>query len=209
MIKLLHVDDHAIVRQGLKQILAETTGIVVAGEASTGKEALELLKKGKWDMVVLDMVLPDQSGLEILAQIKELYPDIAVLVMSIHDEVQYAVRVLRTGASGYLTKESAPDQLITAIRKVADGEKYVSPSIAQKFVFEMGTNTDKPRHEALSKREFQVMCLIGSGKSLREIAEELGLSAKTVSVHRDRILKKMKMKHNAELIRYALESQLV
>jgi len=209
MIKILHADDHAIVRQGLKQVLADTPGISVTGEASTAKETLELLKKGKWDLLILDIVLPDQTGVELLGQVRELYPDLPVLVMSIHDEVQYAVRVLRAGACGYLTKDSAPDQLITAIQKVAEGEKYVSPSIAQRFVFEMGTDADKPRHEVLSKREFQVMCLIGSGKSLREIAEELGLSAKTVSVHRDRILKKMKMKHNAELIRYTLQSQLV
>lgn len=209
MIRILHADDHAIVRQGLKKILADTPSMNVAGEASSAHETLEMLKKGKWDILILDIVLPDRSGVELLGEVKELYPKLPVLVMSIHDEVQYAVRVLRAGASGYLTKDSAPDQLITAIQKVAQGEKYVSPSIAQRFVFEMGTDADKPRHEVLSKREFQVMCLIGSGKSLREIAEELGLSAKTVSVHRDRILKKMKMKHNAELIRYTLQSQLV
>ena len=209
MTKILVVDDHAIVRQGLKQILADTPDLVVAGEASTGQEALEKVRTGQWDVVVLDISLPDRSGLTVLEQLKTQYPDLPVLVLSMHAEEQYAVRVMKAGAAGYLPKESAPDQLVSAIHKVARGGKYVSPTLMEKFVSDLGTDPKKPRHEILSAREFQVLCMIAGGKSLTEIAEDLGVSVKTISTHRTRMLKKMGLKTNADLIHYAIRTGLV
>ena len=209
MTKILVVDDHAIVRQGLKQILADTPDLVVAGEASTGQEALEKVRTGQWDVVVLDISLPDRSGLTVLEQLKTQYPDLPVLVLSMHAEEQYAVRVMKAGAAGYLPKESAPDQLVSAIHKVARGGKYVSPTLMEKFVSDLGTDPKKPRHEILSAREFQVLCMIAGGKSLTEIAEDLGVSVKTISTHRTRMLKKMELKTNADLIHYAIRTGLV
>lgn len=209
MIKILIVDDHAIVRQGLKQILADIPDLVVAGGASNGQEALEMVRAGHWDVVVLDISLPGPNGLIVLRQLKSRYPRLPVLVLSMHAEEQYAVRALKAGAAGYLTKESAPEQLITAIRKVASGGKYVSPALMEKFVSEVGTTLKKPRHETLSDREFQVLCMIGAGKTLTEIAQDLRLSVKTVGTHRTRILKKMQLKNNAVLIHYALRTGLV
>lgn len=209
MIKILIIDDHAIVRQGLKQILADIPDLVVADGASNGQEALEMVRAGHWDVVVLDISLPGPNGLVVLRQLKSRYPRLPVLVFSMHAEEQYAVRVLKAGAAGYLPKESAPEQLITAIRKVASGGKYVSPALMEKFVSEVGTPLKKPRHETLSDREFQVLCMIGAGKTLTEIAQDLRLSVKTVSTHRTRILKKMQLKNNAVLIHYALRTGLV
>jgi two-component system, NarL family, invasion response regulator UvrY len=209
LIKILIADDHSIVREGLKQILAETPDLVVAGEASTAHEVMQMLQENLWDMIVLDISLPDISGMEVLRQIKEQNPNLPVLILSMHAEEQYAVRALRAGASGYLTKESASDQLIHAIKKVAQGGKYVSPSLAEKLAFELGTSNQKPMHESLSNREFQVLCMIASGKTITEISQELYLSVKTVSTHRTRILQKMGMKNNAELIRYAINNNLV
>ena len=209
MTRILVVDDHAIVRQGLKQILADTPDLVVAGEASTGQEALEKVRTGQWDVVVLDISLPDRSGLTVLEQLKTQYPDLPVLVLSMHAEEQYAVRVMKAGAAGYLPKESAPDQLVSAIHKVARGGKYVSPTLMEKFVSDLGTDPKKPRHEILSAREFQVLCMIAGGKSLTEIAEDLGVSVKTISTHRTRMLKKMELKTNADLIHYAIRTGLV
>jgi DNA-binding NarL/FixJ family response regulator len=209
MTKILVVDDHAIVRQGLKQILADTPDLVVAGEASTGQEALEKVRTGQWDVVVLDISLPDRSGLTVLEQLKTQYPDLPVLVLSMHAEEQYAVRVMKAGAAGYLPKESAPDQLVSAIHKVARGGKYVSPTLMEKFVSDLGADPEKPRHEILSAREFQVLCMIAGGKSLTEIAEDLGVSVKTISTHRTRMLKKMGLKTNADLIHYAIRTGLV
>lgn len=209
MIRILICDDHTIVRKGLKQILSEDPNLSVTGEAASGQECIETLKKGGWDVLVLDISLPDRSGLDVLKQVKTQYPKLPVLMLSMHAEEQYAVRVLRAGASGYLTKEAAPDQLITAIRKISKGGRYVSPTFAEVLAFDLGGDPQKPLHETLSDREFQVMCLLASGKPVKEIAAKLFVSVKTVSTHRARILDKMRMKNNADLILYAVRNRLV
>jgi two-component system, NarL family, invasion response regulator UvrY len=209
MIKVLVADDHAVVREGLKQILADTSDIELAGEAATGSEALDKVRNEDWDVVVLDISLPDRNGLDVLKQIKSGRPELPVLVLTMHGEEQYAVRVLRAGAAGYLTKETAPEQLVEAIRKVARGGKYVSPSLAEDLAFHLLSRSQKPLHETLSDREFQVLCMIASGKKAKDIAEELCLSIKTISTHRARILQKMRMKSNAELIHYSIRNRLV
>lgn len=209
MYKILIADDHAVVRKGLKQILTETTDMVAAGEASTGQGVLDMLSENEYDVVILDISMPGRSGLDIMKDLKNRKSSIPVLVLSIHPEEQYAVRALKAGASGYLTKESAPDELVVAIRKVAQGGKYVTTSLAEKLAFDLGKANEKPLHEALSDREFQVMCMIGSGKTVKEIAEELYLSIKTISTYRSRILEKTKMKNNAEITRYAIKNGLV
>jgi DNA-binding NarL/FixJ family response regulator len=187
MIKILIADDHAIVRRGLKQILEDTPTIVVADEAGTGKEVLEKISEKEYDVVVLDISLPDKSGLDILKQLKSQKPKLPVLILSIYPEEQYAERVLKAGASGYLTKESAPEELITAIKKVSAGGKYITASLAEKLAFNLDIKTDIPLYETLSDREFQVMCLISSGKTQKEIGAELTLSIKTISTYRYRI----------------------
>ena len=209
MIRILIADDHAIVREGLKQIVTEISDLVVADEASTGHEVLNKALKNDYDVVVLDITMPGINGLDVLKQIKAQKPKLPILVLSVHPEEQYAVRVLRAGASGYLTKESAPDELIAAIRKVSVGKKYVSPSLAEKLVFELEIDHEKPLHETLSDREYQVMCMIASGKTAKDIAEELFLSVKTISTYRTRILEKMNMKSNIELTRYAIKHGLI
>lgn len=209
MIKIFIADDHAIVREGLKQIVAETTDMAVTDEADTGHEVLEKVSENDYDVLVLDITMPGLNGLDALKQLRTQRPDLPVLVLSIHPEEQYAVRVLRAGASGYLTKESAPDELISAIRKVSMGGKYVTPSLAEKLASDLVADGKKPLHETLSDREYQVLCMIASGKTVTEIAEELFLSEKTISTYRSRILEKMKMKTNAELIHYAIKHGLV
>lgn len=209
MYKILIADDHAVVRKGLKQILTETLDMVAAGEASTGQGVLDMLRENEYDVVILDISMPGRSGLDIMKDLKNKKSSIPVLVLSIHPEEQYAVRALKAGASGYLTKESAPDELVVAIRKVAQGGKYVTTSLAEKLAFDLGKANEKPLHETLSDREFQVMCMIGSGKTVKEIAEELCLSIKTISTYRSRILEKTKMKNNAEITRYAIKNGLV
>jgi len=210
MIKILVADDHAIVREGLKQILADIPDIVVADEASSGQEVLKKASEHDYDLVLLDITMPDISGLDILKELKSKRPEFHILVLSIHPEEQYAVRALRAGASGYLTKESAPDELITAIRKTSLGGKYISSSLAEKLAFDLETGgAEKPLHQALSDREYQVMCMIASGKTVKEIAEELLLSIKTISTYRSRVLQKMQLKNNAELTRYAILNRLV
>ena len=208
MIKILIADDHPVVRRGLKQIVAEEPNMVVAGEAQNAKEVLELIRKQDWDVVMLDITMPDRSGLEVLKQLKKEYPKLPVLVLSVHSEEQYAVRVLKSGAAGYMTKESAPEELVRAIRKVVAGGKYVSSSLAERLAFDLESE-EEPLHETLSNREFQVMCMIASGKTVKEIADRLFLSVKTASTYRTRILRKMKMKTNAELIYYAIKNRLV
>jgi len=208
-IRLLIGDDHAVVRKGMKQILAETRDIVVADEAGNGREVLEKVQKDDFDMVLLDISMPGRDGLEVLKELKSLRPKLPVLMLSMYPEEQYAVRSLRSGASGYLTKDSAPDELISAIRKVSSGGKYVSASLAEKLAHKLGADVEKPLHEALSDREYQVMCMIASGKTVKEIGEELSLSVKTVSTYRSRILNKMRLKGNAELTRYAIDNKLV
>lgn len=208
MIKILIVDDHPIVRRGLKQIVAEESDMIVAGEAQNAKEVLELIHKQKWDVVVLDITMPDRNGLEVLKQFKKERPKLPVLVLSIHSEEQYAVRVLKSGGAGFMNKEAAPEELVKAIRKVVAGGKYVSPPLAEKLAFDL-EGREKPLHENLSNREFQVMCMIASGMTVKEIAKKLFLSVKTVSTYRARILKKMKMKTNAEFTYYAVKNSLV
>lgn len=209
MLRIIIADDHPIVRQGLKQIVAETSDMVVAGEASNGKEVLNKVGENDYDVVLLDISMPGESGMDILGELKKLKPGLPVLVLSIHPEEQYAVRMLRAGASGYLTKDKAPRELIEAIRKVSLGRKYVSSSLAERFALHLEIGTEKPLHETLSNREYQVMCMIALGKMVRDIAQELSLSVKTISTYRLRVLKKMKMESSAELIRYAIQNQLV
>jgi two-component system invasion response regulator UvrY len=209
MIKVLIADDHPIVRQGLRQILAGIPDMAVAGEAVNAQETLDQVRAGGWDVLVLDITMPDRSGFDILKELKHEQPDLPVLVLSIHAEEQFAVRLLKAGASGYLTKENAPDELVKAIRKVVDGGKYISQNLAESLAFSLDVTSDRPRHETLSDREFQVMQLMASGKTLTEIAEELSLSPKTVSTYRTRLLEKMNLKTNAEIVRYAIENGLV
>ena len=209
MLRILIADDHAIVRQGLKQIVTETRDMSVAGEASNGQELLNKIKEGEYDVVVLDITMPVRNGMDVLRQLRSEKPRLPVLMLSIHPEEQYALRALRAGASGYLTKESAPDELVVAIRKVSSGGKYVSASLAEKLAFELEVGREQALHETLSDREYQVLCMIASGKTIMEIAQELSLSEKTISTYRSRILEKMKMKNNAELTHYAIKNQLV
>jgi two-component system invasion response regulator UvrY len=209
MIRVLIADDHAVVRQGLKQILGDTPEMLVAGEATNGQEVLDRVRAETWDVVVLDISMPDRSGLDILKQLRSERPKLPVLVLSMHSEDQYAVRVLKAGASGYLTKDSAPDELVKAIRKVVSGGRYVSAFLAEKLAFEIGTDSNRLPHETLSDREFQVLRGIAAGKSVTEIAAELYLSPKTVSTYRARLLQKMNLTTNAELIHYAIQNHLI
>lgn len=209
MTKILVADDHAVVRKGLVQIISEAMDLEVAAEASNGSEVIDLMRADEFDVVVLDINMPDKGGFETLQQLSAEFPDVPVLVLSMYSEEQYAVRVLRAGASGYLTKESAPDQLVTAIRRVASGNRYVSPAAADVLVKLLDGDPDKLPHEILSNREFQVLVQLAEGKSVTEISEALSLSVKTVSTYRSRVLDKMKMGSNAELARYALENDLI
>ncbi len=209
MIKILIADDHRIVREGLKQILAETNDMIVADEANNAQEVLKKIWDNDYDVLLLDISMPGRSGLDILKQLKGERPKLSVLVLSMYSEEQYALRALRAGASGYMTKESAPDELIEAIRKVSTGRKYISPSVAEKLAFSLESGDERPPQETLSDREFQVMCMIASGKTIKAIADELSLSVKTVSTYRARILEKMRMKNNAELTHYAIQNKLV
>ena len=209
MIKLLIADDHTVVREGLKQIVSDTSDIVVADEASNGQEVLDKVWKNDYDVVLLDISMPGRSGLDVLEELKRKKPSLPVLVLSIYPEEQYAIRVLKSGASGYLTKGSAPNELIEAIQKVSSGGKYVTASLAEKLAVNLEIESELKPHETLSNREFQTLCLIGSGKTVKEIAEELSLSVKTISTYRERILEKMKMKTNSELTYYAIKNGLV
>ncbi|MCB0404038.1 MAG: response regulator transcription factor [Bdellovibrionales bacterium] len=208
MINIAVADDHAIVREGFKQILS-ASDIHVTGEAETGQGLLDLVSKHDYDMVVLDISLPDRSGLDVLKELKKTHPQLPVLVLTMHAEEQYALRVFKAGASGYLTKDSAPSLLVTAIEKVTSGGKYVSHSLAEKLVLDIGEHGARPLHETLSDREFQVLTNLASGKTAGQIATELGLSVKTVSTYRTRILEKMHLRNNAELIHYAIQNKLV
>jgi DNA-binding NarL/FixJ family response regulator len=209
MIKVVVVDDHAVVREGLKRIISENPGMAVTAEAGDGHEAMRIILSEPCDVVLLDITMPNKSGLDVLKQLHAQSPRLPVLVLSMHAEDQYAVRVLRAGAAGYLTKESAPAKLVQAIRKVVRGGKYVSPTLAERLVYDLGTDTSKAPHEILSDREYQVLCMIASGKTVTQIGEELGLSVKTVSTYRVRMLEKLNMKNNAELTRYAIKEGLV
>jgi two-component system invasion response regulator UvrY len=209
VIKILIADDHVIVREGLKQIVAETSDMVVAGEAADSQQTLDLALKQDWDIVLLDIAMPGRGGIDTLKQLKSDKPELPVLILSMYPEEQYALRALRAGASGYLTKESASDELIGAIRKVAQHGKYISNSLAEKLAVHIGAGTEKPSHELLSDREYQVMLMIASGKTVKGIAEELSLSVKTISTNRARALNKMGMKNNAEFMYYAMKKGLV
>jgi two-component system invasion response regulator UvrY len=209
MIKILIADDHAIVREGLKQILSDTGDLIVAGEATNGQEVLELIRHEEWDLIILDLAMPGRDGLYTLKEVKREKSKIPILVLSIYPEEQYAVRALKAGAAGYLTKESAPEELIAAIRKVSQGGKYISASLAEKLAFDLEVDTEKPLHERLSDREYQVMLKIASGKTVKEIADEMSFSIKTISTYRVRALSKMGLKNNAAFTYYALKNGLV
>jgi len=209
MIRVLIADDHAVVRQGLKQILGDTRDMLVAGEAVNGQEVLAKVRAEPWDVVVLDISMPDRSGLDILKQLRSERPRLPVLVLSMYSEDQYALRVLKAGGSGYLAKDSAPDELVKAIRKVVGGGRYVSAFLAERLAFEIGADPSKLPHETLSDREFQVLSRIAAGRSVTEIATELFLSVKTVSTYRARMLEKMNLGTNAELIQYAIQNHLI
>jgi len=209
MIRILMADDHAIVREGLKHIIAKTDDMTVSGEADSGQQLLDKVREQRFDVLLLDIGLPGRNGLEVLKQIKTDLPRLPVLVLTIYPEEQYALRVLRAGASGYLTKESAPERLVEAIRKVSAGGRYVSPSLAERLAVEAAGDISKPLHESLSDREYQVFCMIALGKTASEIADELSLSVKTISTHRARLLQKMQMKNNSELTHYAMQNHLV
>ncbi len=207
--RILITDDHAVVRQGLKQILAEEFTSAEFGEAATAQEAIERVWKENWDVVVLDITMPGRSGLEVLKEIKKSRPKLPVLMLSMHPEDQFAVRLLKIGASGYMTKESAPNELVGAVKKVISGGRYVSAALAEKMASYLSIDVQTPPHERLSDREFLVLRQIASGKTPTVIAKELGLSVKTISTYRMRILEKMSMTNNAELTHYAIQNQLV
>jgi len=206
--RILLADDHAVVRHGLKQILTDAFKRATYGEARNAQEALDLIWKQDWDVVVLDITMPGRSGLDVLREIKQSKPRLPVLVLSMHPENQFAVRVLKSGASGYMTKESAPDELVGAVKKVLAGGRYVSNALAENLAASLSVNQKAPQ-EKLSDREFQVLRLIASGKMITDIARELSLSVKTISTYRSRILEKMDMKNNAELMHYAIQHRLV
>jgi len=209
MIRILIADDHPIVRAGLRQIVLEAADMVVAAEASDGHEVLAKVREADFDVLLLDLTIPGLSGLDVLKQVKSEKPHLRVLILSVHPEDQYAVRVLRAGAWGYVTKASAPEQLIAAIRKVHDGRRYVSPVLAERLAEHLEPGATTMPHESLSDREYQVLCLLASGKTATEIADALALSVKTVSTYRSRILEKMGMRTNAELTHYAIQNRLV
>jgi two-component system, NarL family, invasion response regulator UvrY len=208
MIKILIADDHSIVREGLRQIVADVPDMEVIDTAADGEEALNKALKNDFNVIILDISMPIKTGLDVLKELKEKKPGVNVLMLSIHPEEHYALRVLKSGAQGYLTKESAPEELITAIRRVSQGRKYITLSLAEKLALDIENPQDKLPHEILSEREYKVMCMIGSGKSMKEIASELFLSIKTISTYRTRILKKMSLRNNSELIRYVINNTI-
>jgi two-component system, NarL family, invasion response regulator UvrY len=208
-IKILIADDHPIVRAGFKQVISDMPDMLVADEAANGQEVLNYIRKKDYDLVLLDISMPGRSGLEVLKDLKSEKPKLPVLILSIYPEEQYAIRALRAGASGYMTKASAPNELIAAIRKISEGGKYISASLAEKLAYYLDGDASKPPHETLSDREYQVLLMIASGKTVTAIADELCLSVKTISTYRTHILDKMKMKNNAEITLYAVQNKLV
>ena len=209
MIKILIADDHAIVREGLKQIVAEEKDMLVAGEAGNTNEMFELLKKEHFAIIILDISMPGRSGLEALKFLKKNYPQVPALILSMFSEEQYGLRALKAGAAGYLKKVSAPTELVSAIRKIVNGGKYINQSLAEKLADEYDSDRKERMHDKLSNREYQIMCLIASGKSTEEIAIDLSISINTVYTYRNRILEKMHLKSNVELTQYALQNNLI
>jgi len=209
MIKILIADDHAIVREGLKQIVGEESDMKVTGEASDANELTGLLQKEKYDIVILDISMPGRSGLEALKDLKIMHPELPVLILSMYGEDQYGLRAIKAGASGYLKKVSAPNELVSAIRKIVSGGKYINPSLAEKIASDYGKEYKTVLHSRLSDREYQIMCSIAQGKTAEEIAVELSISIHTVYTYRNRILEKMKLKSNVELTQYALQNKLI
>jgi DNA-binding NarL/FixJ family response regulator len=207
--RILLVDDHAVVRRGLRQILADGLPGATFGEASSAAEALDAVGRAEWDLVVLDISMPGRGGMDALKDIRGLRPRLPALVLSVHAEDQYALRAFRAGASGYLTKDSAPDQLVGAARKILEGGRYVTPAVAEQLAARLDADGGRPPHEQLSDRELQVLRMIGGGKSVKEIGGELHLSEKTVSTYRTRVLEKLQLRTSADLIRYALHNGLV
>jgi DNA-binding NarL/FixJ family response regulator len=211
-LRILIIDDHPIVRQGLKQTLADASEIGEIGEiseAATPQEAVDLVRRREWDVVILDIGLPGRGGLDVLKDIKQEAPKLPVLILSMHPEEQYAVRAIRAGAAGYLTKETAPEKLVDAVRKVVSGSRYISSELAESLATALTTDATRPLHATLSDREFAVLRLIASGKTVGDIADRLSLSVKTVSTYRARILEKMRLKNNAELMQYVLTNHLL
>ncbi|MBI5658687.1 MAG: response regulator transcription factor [Nitrosomonadales bacterium] len=209
MIEILVVDDHTLIRKGMKQILDDTGDMRVTGEAESGALAIRMAQENRYDVVLLDITMPDRNGIDVLRQLKFNQPHLPVLMLSMHPEEQYAVRSMKAGAAGYLSKQSAPTQLVTAIRQVASGKKYISSELAEQLADGLSQGYRELLHQTLSNREYQTLCLMASGKSLSEIAEAMSLSAKTVSVYRARLLEKMKLKNNAEAVRYAINNHLI
>ena len=209
MIKILVVDDHALIRKGLKQLLEDRSDMQVTGEAETGLQAINMIHKRHYDLVLLDIALPDKHGVDVLKQLKSERPDIKVIVLSMYPEDQYGVRVLKAGASGYINKQSAPEKLVGAIQQVISGKKYISDTIAEQLLSNLIGDSQELMHQSLSNREYQTLCLMASGKSLTEISEIMLLSPKTVSVYRARMLEKMNFKNNAEAVHYAIAHHLV
>lgn len=209
MKKILVIDDHAVVRQGVRYILQNEFQEIEFGEAGNVEEGLKKAVEQNWDLVILDIKLQGKSGFDLLIEMKYKYPQLPVFVLSMYPEEQYAIRMLKLGACGYMNKENAPEELARAVKRVLAGKKYVSPALAEKLVFNYISDNENPPHESLSNREFQVMLMIASGKSVTEISEKLHLNVKTISTYRSRILEKMKMNTNAELTNYALKQQLI
>ena len=209
MIRVLIADDHAIVRKGLVQIASESREIEMRGEASEYSSLMRLMKENPCDVLLLDISMPGKNGIDVLKIVREQYPKTQVLILSMYPEDQYAIRALKAGAAGYLTKDTAPERLVEAILSVSRGKKYITPQVAEMLATHLVTDTEGAPHESLSDREFQTMRLIASGKQLSQIADELSLSPKTVSVYRARVLEKMQLKNNAEMTHYAIKHGLV
>ncbi len=207
--RILIADDHPVVRQGVRLILESEPGMLVAGEAKTGLEAIKLVREYTWAVVILDINLPDLNGLDVLHEIKRLHPELPVLIMSILPESSVAVRALKAGADGYLNKGSAPEEMVRAVRKVASGGKYISPSLAERLATEVGGRSGEVPHERLSEREYQVMCQLAAGKTVTQIGEALNRSVNTISTYRSRILTKMGLSSNADLTHYAIHNHLI
>lgn len=209
MIKVLIADDHALIRKGLKQLLDDTDDLRVTGEAESGMEALKMAQSGAFDVVLLDISMPDKHGIDVLKQIRDYLPQLPILMLSMHPEEQYALRSMKAGAAGYLNKQSAPAQLVTAIRQVAKGKKYISSELAEQLAEGLSQGYQELLHQTLSNREYQTLCLMAQGKKLSEMADIMSLSPKTISVYRSRLLEKMKLKTNAEAIHYAINNHLI